>query len=236
MPTYDFNIKSKYAQSGNLCGMYGAVYRNANVPYGTFSRYGNDSAIYGIKSKITNKVYVGATKHIQRRLMKHFNELFHHRHRTKDLQKDFDKYGFESFEIIIYCTNSNIDLLEKEKEIQVSVGIKNLYNEKVRGVYIREEYRRQLANTSKETHKSKEYREKMSKLKSNKIAQYDISGNVIKIWESSNEICNTLHYTKSVILSCCNGSKPRAYGYNWRYVDDNGNIVTNGYLKARKNK
>lgn len=74
----------------------------------------------------------------------------------------------------------------------------------------------------------------MSKLKSNKIAQYDLHMNVIKIWESSNEICEILGHTKSVILSCCNGSKPRAYGFNWRYVDDNGNIVSNGYLKARK--
>lgn len=28
--------------------------------------------------------------------------------------------------------------------------------------------------------------------------------------------------------------KPRAYGFNWRYIDDDGNIVSNGYLKARK--
>ena len=74
----------------------------------------------------------------------------------------------------------------------------------------------------------------MSKLKSNKIAQYDLNMKVIKIWESSNEIHEVLGHTKSVILSCCNGSKPRAYGFNWRYVDDNGNIVSNGYLKARK--
>lgn len=47
------------------------------------------------------------------------------------------------------------------------------------------------------------------------------------------KICETLGYTRSVILSCCNGSKPKAYGYKWRYIDDNGNILKSGYTKAR---
>lgn len=234
MPTYNFSIAKKPMKKETVHGDYGKVYRNSNVPYGTFSVYGNDSAVYGIKSIVTNKIYIGATTHIQRRLMKHFNELFHNRHRAKELQKDFNKYGFDSFKIIIYYAAPVDNILEKEKELQISIGVDNLYNEKISGYYIKEEYRQQLANSSKDSHKTKEYREKMSKLKSNKIAQYDLHMNVIKIWESSNEICEVLGHTKSVILSCCNGSKPHAYGFNWRYVDDNGNIVSNGYLKARK--
>lgn len=73
----------------------------------------------------------------------------------------------------------------------------------------------------------------MRKLKTNRIAQYDMNMDIIKIWDSVREICSVLGYTRSVILSCCNGSKPRAYGYNWRYVDDNGNIVLDGYAKGR---
>lgn len=165
--------------------------------------------------------------------MKHFNELFHNRHRAKQLQKDFNKYGFTDFDIIIYNTDKNINLLEKEKEIQISIGINNIYNEKISGYWIKEEYKRQLANSSKATHKTKEYREKMSKLKTNKVAQYHFSGKLIKIWDSAIRICEELGYTRSVILSCCNGSKPHSYGFDWRYVDDNGNIVKDGYAKAR---
>ena len=74
----------------------------------------------------------------------------------------------------------------------------------------------------------------MSKLKTNKIAQYHFTGKLLKIWDSAIQICNELGYTRSVILNCCNRNKPHAYGFDWRYVDDNGNIVENGYLKARK--
>lgn len=233
MPYIDFNIASKKERKFNTFNGVGKFRANHNVAYGTFSIYGNGTAIYGIKNIISNKIYVGATKHIQRRLMKHFNELFHNRHRTKKLQEDFNKYGFDSFKIIIFNDDPNINLLEKEKEKQISIGIDNLYNEKISGYWIKEEYRQKLANSSKATHKTKEYRDKMSKIKTNKVAQYYLDGELIKIWNSAIEICNTLGYTRSVILSCCNGNKPRAYGYNWRYVDDNGNIVKNGYDKGR---
>lgn len=230
MPTFSFKTKSKKEDFNGI----GRVRKGHKIPYGAFSIYGNDKAIYGIKNKITNKVYIGSTIHIQRRLLKHFNELFHNRHRTKLLQEEFNKYGFDSFEIIIYSTDDNIDLIKKEKEIQIFIGIDNLYNEKISGYWITEEYRQKLANASKDSHKTKEYRAKMSKIKTNKVGQYNFDGSLIKIWDSAIQICETLGHTRSVILGCCNGSKPRAYGFNWRYVDDNGNIVYNGYAKARK--
>lgn len=227
------NFKLKLNKENKPKGNYGIIYKGNNIPYGYFSKYGNNEAIYGIKSKTTNRIYVGTTKHIQFRLNKHFNELFHNRHKNKKFQKDFNDYGFEDFEIIIY---NNEYSLNAEKEKQKEIGIKNLYNEKISGFYITEEYRKQLSNVSKKTHKTIEYRTKISKIKTNKIAQYDFSFNLIKIWDSALQICEILGHTRSVILSCCNGSKKTAYGYLWRYIDDNGNIVTNGYIKARKNK
>lgn len=238
MPEINFSkkvvsVKSERNESNYV--RYGQIAKNANVAYGHFSKYGNNCAIYGIVCKTTNKTYVGATKHLARRLMKHFNELFHNRHATKKFQEDFNKYGFDDFNIIIYSTDKN-NLLEQEKQKQIEIGVPNLYNEKISGYYIDEEYRKKLANSDKSSHKTKEYREKMSKLKANKVAQYYLDGKLIKIWNSAVEICETLGHTRSVILCCCNGSKPRAYGYLWRYVDDNGNIVTDGYEKGRKRK
>ena len=234
MPIIDFNAASKKKVRPDNFNGVGEFRGNANVAYGTFSIYGNDSAVYGIKNIITNKIYIGATKHLQRRLLKHFNELYHNRHRTKKLQEDFNKYGFDSFKIIIYYSGSDINLLEEEKQKQISIGINNLYNEKISGYYITEERRNQLKSQDKSSHKTKEYREKMSKLKTNKVAQYYLDGTLIKIWDSAVQICETLGHTRSVILSCCNGNKPHAYSCLWKYVDDNGNIITDGYAKARK--
>lgn len=217
-------------------GTYGATRSNNNVAYGDFSKFANISGVYSIKNKITNKQYIGSTTNLQFRLGKHFSELFLHRHRTKKLQEDFDKYGYNSFEFILLEKCSKEDLLKREVEYQKSFNIEDLYNERITGVYVDPEYRKKLANASKESHKTKEYREKMSKLKTNKVAQYDLNMKLIKIWDSAIQICEELGYTRSVILSCCNGSKPHAYKFNWRYVDDNGNIVKDGYDKGRKNK
>ena len=234
MPTFDFQVTNKTIKEPKVNNGYGVIRKHANVAYGTFSIYGNNKAVYGIKSKTTNKVYVGSTKHLQRRLMKHFNELFHNRHVTKRLQEDFNKYGFSDFDIIVYDNSDDINLLEKEKEVQISIGIDNIYNEKISGYWVKEEYKKKLASSSKATHKTKEYRNKISKLKTNKVAQYHFGGKLIKIWDSAIKICEELGYTRSVILGCCNGSKPHAYGFDWRYVDDDGNIITDGYAKARK--
>lgn len=227
MPIINFNLKKETKVSTPT------VRKGHHTYYGTFSKYGNKQAVYGIKCVDTNKIYIGSTKCIQRRLIKHFSELHLNRHRTKEMQKDYNTYGKNSFEIIIYTTEK-CELLKVEKEKQLEIGIDHLYNEKISGVWVKDEYRKQLASANKSTHKTKEYRDKMSNMKTNKIAQYYLDGELIKIWDSAIQICETLGHTRSVILSCCNGSKPKAYGYLWRYVDDYGNIISNGYAKARK--
>lgn len=227
MPTFSFEKEVKIKKDLSI------IRTGHHTVYGTFSKYGNDCAIYGIKCKENNKVYIGSTKHIQRRLMKHFSELHLNRHRTKQLQKDYNLYGKNAFDIIIYSTDPN-ELLKVEKEKQLEIGIDNLYNEKISGVWVKDEYRQQLSNSSKATHKTKEYRNKMSKLKTNKVAQYSLNMELIKVWDSALQICEELGYTRSVILSCCNGSKPRAYGFNWRYITDDGHLVYDGYAKGRK--
>ena len=193
------------------------------------------TGIYKITNKYNDKCYIGKSKDIMQRWAVHERALLKNNHHSIKMQEDFNTYGFDSFKIIIYDTESN-NLLEDEKQKQISIGIPNLYNERISGYYIDEEYRKKLASSDKSSHRTKEYRENMRKLKSNKIAQYTLDMKLIKIWDSSKDICDELHYTRSVILSCCNKSKPHGYGYNWRYVDDNGNILESGYIKARKNK
>lgn len=231
------NLKLSNAKSNTpeVHGKYGSIRNGDNVAYGDFSIYANKSGIYGIKCKITNKIYIGSSKDLQKRFSKHFSELYLNRHANKCMQEDFNKYGYDNFELIVYeYTNEN--LLSKETNKQKELGVDNIYNEKISGFYITKELRQKYANASKESHKTESYRNKMRQIKSNKVAQYDLEMNLIKIWDSALQIHKELGHTKSVILCCCNGSKKRAYGYNWRYVDDNGNIVTDGYEKGRKHK
>lgn len=232
MVQFDFSSK-KIKHNRRSCNGYGETRANANFAYGTWSKFKNISGVYSIKCKITNKQYIGSTTNLQVRIGKHFSNLHIGNHPNKALQKDYNTYGFNDFEITCVKECSKDELLKYEREIQIEIGINNLYNEKISGYYISDELYRVYSNSDKSSHKTKEYREKMSKLKSNKIAQYDLDRNLIKVWDSALEICNTLGYTRSVILSGCNGNKKHPYGFYWRYLDDKGHIKFSGYKRKQ---
>lgn len=207
---------------------------NQNVDYGTFACY-KFAGIYKITSKTTNKSYIGASKDISARLQKHFSELRHNRHRTKELQNDYNKYGYDDF--VFECIEqTNNFLLEKEKNYQINEGIDKLYNEKISGYYMTKECRNAHKNADKSTHKTKEYRDKMSKITANRYGKYSLFGTLIKTYDNFKEILlENPNYKINPIRGCCNGSKNTAYGYVWRYIDNDNNIINDGYKKRRKN-
>ena len=43
----------------------------------------------------------------------------------------------------------------------------------------------------------------------------------IKEWESVKEIGETLNFSKSSIINCCNGKRKTAYNYKWKYKNEN---------------
>ena len=59
-------------------------------------------------------------------------------------------------------------------------------------------------------------RESLAKTKYN-VLQYDLDGNLIKIWFNLREITLNTNYKKSNIIYCCNHKNRTAYGYKWEY-------------------
>lgn len=55
-----------------------------------------------------------------------------------------------------------------------------------------------------------------------KIKQYSLNGEFIREWESlkSAELYLGIYKAQSNICACCQGKKHRAYGYIWRYSND----------------
>lgn len=49
------------------------------------------------------------------------------------------------------------------------------------------------------------------------IYQYDLDGNLIKVWDSINSIENGTDYKRKTIYACANGQNSTAYGYVWKY-------------------
>lgn len=67
--------------------------------------------------------------------------------------------------------------------------------------------------------KSKESRKQKFIEKSRCVAQYDLAGNLLKIWRGMREIIEELGYMRPSIINCCNGKTQKAYGYIWKYAD-----------------
>ncbi len=75
------------------------------------------SGIYCIENKINNKTYIGSSKNLYQRLLKHFALLRHNKHENAHLQSAWNKYGEDSFtfEILDYLTvGTTLSELEKQ--------------------------------------------------------------------------------------------------------------------------
>lgn len=53
-----------------------------------------------------------------------------------------------------------------------------------------------------------------------KVRQYDLKGNFIKEYESTIEVERQLGYFQSSISNCCNNKRKTAYGFKWKYVNE----------------
>lgn len=53
--------------------------------------------IYKITNIKNNKVYIGSTDNMERRILQHKNELNNNKHHSYKLQMDWNKYGENNF-------------------------------------------------------------------------------------------------------------------------------------------
>lgn len=51
-----------------------------------------------------------------------------------------------------------------------------------------------------------------------KVIQYDLNGNIIKIWDSAKEVKKALNISNSQISKCAKGRLKTVHNYIWRYV------------------
>lgn len=56
------------------------------------------------------------------------------------------------------------------------------------------------------------------KMKSKIVYQYDLNGNLIKIFPSASEAARHYGYNQSAISECCRGLRKRIYGSIWKYM------------------
>jgi group I intron endonuclease len=185
------------------------------------------SGIYVIKNIINNKIYVGQTINIiENRIKRHQYELKNNKHANIYLQREFNKFGIHCFEFnILYFGIITIDELN---EIEINLIQKYKSNDENFGYNILLGGKNQKLP---ETVKNKISKSLLNnKFTSKKIVQYDIqTGNILKTWDSFNEIKRQLGFNIGNIAQCCklNPQYPHSNKFGWRYLDD--------YEKSNKN-
>lgn len=76
--------------------------------------------IYAIVNKVNNKMYIGQTIKLKKRIWKHFGDLKRHEHNNCHLQSSFDKYGISNFVIKVIEENIKQNNLSERERFWIS--------------------------------------------------------------------------------------------------------------------
>lgn len=154
------------------------------------------------KITIQNHVYIGsAAISFRKRWRQHQLDFIRDIHHSRFAQNAFNKYGIATFEIMELCPRELciereqwwIDTLKPDLNIQ------------------------KIADSALGVKRTEEAIAKRTAKQVKTIYQYDLDGNLIKVWDSINSIENGTDYKRKTIYACANGQNSTAYGYVWKY-------------------
>lgn len=207
------------------------------------------SGIYAIRNLINNKLYIGKSVNIYERIRNHINLLNKSsKEENLHLIRSWHKYKRENFEYIVLEDVEKINSLLKEKELYWILHLNTIdrnlgYNLRLdsdTNCIMSEETKKRMSiskikmysdpNYDKMKHSHNywknnpeaklEMAKNVSKSKQKyNFEQYDKSNNLIKTWNSIDEIIKeNPNYKWQNIYSVCNGYKPTIYGFIWRKI------------------
>ncbi len=178
------------------------------------------SGIYCFSNKINGKKYVGQSISVLTRIRKHKEALRKNKDKSTALQRAWNKYGEEVFDIII-LEKCDIDLLDEREKFHIEKmdSLRNGYNLDAGGRSVREftEATKQLLRESHIGHS---------------IYQIDMSGEIVKEWYGVRTASTALNISFSKLWCCLEKRKHNktAYGFIWVYKDDYINFDLNDYM------
>lgn len=189
--------------------------------------------IYQITNEINGKIYIGQSIDIERRWNQH-----RYGKGSIILRNAMKKYGINNFKFeilkVVKFTNKN-EIIEILTELEQ----KWLDSKKP---YLKENGYNQN-KTSKPNipiERPDGYGELISKIKIDNnhcgkaVKQYDLEGNLIKVWKSAAEIERELGFKAENISGCCLGKQHSSNGYIWLF--DNVEIDNTKIQLANDNK
>ena len=200
------------------------------------------NVIYCYTNLINGKKYVGQTK--QTLKARHNNHMADSKNETRKgsyknvFHTAIRKYGIENFSLEIlsfadeYSLNlleiyyiEKFDLLNRNKGYNIKTGGSNGNPYAGQTEYELIEHKNKISKALKGKEKSQNAKNNMklnhanvngkNNPNSSSVAQYDLDGNLIKIWDCINEAKKELKINN--ISACCRGVQNTAGGYIWKY-------------------
>lgn len=188
----------------------------------------NKPGIYLIKNTFNNKIYIGSSYNLYKRLHCHRSSLNKRNHSNKHLLNALIKYGFEYFEfkILKFTITSDKDLLSIEEQKYID-SLNPAYNIQP-FAYINRGYKH-----------TKEAIEKIKnssigrKTNNRSVLQYDLSGSFIKEWSSIIEVKRNLNINNNISNVCQHyESRGKKYpnrrtsvGFIWKYKEERKGVL-----------
>lgn len=188
----------------------------------------NKKGIY--KICLEDKCYVGSSKNLYDRLAVHLSHLRSNVHHSKYMQRCFNKYGEDKFNIDIIETYESISIEElREKELFFINSLNSVFNSTTPIYYEHsEEMKHKISETLKRKYKSGEIIHHNLN-KGRKINVYNISGDLIHENISISDVVKILNISnRSVIYSKLRKKYP--YAVNKQFIIMENNINYLDYL------
>ncbi len=189
------------------------------------------SCVYIIINKINNKVYIGSTNNFSKRKSGHFIDLENNQHGNSHLQKSYNKYGKDKFEMKILEKCKTKDLFIKEKEysdkynsFKRDIGYNICPIPKTQIDYPKET-RLKMSESGKKKWNNGYSKEHIKQLTAKKVYMYDVNGILIKEYKSGAELAKEYNTTSGIVSQCIKRNK---------LIKNKKSVFNGKYLKHSK--
>lgn len=177
--------------------------------------------IYKIVNLITKDIYVGSSGNINNRKKRHFSQLNCNNHHCHYLQRAYNKYGKENFELVIIE-----EMKFPEDYDNVLIGQHLISREQYYIDTLKPKYNSSReAGSTKGIILTKEQREQRRQLNLSGVCykpiyKLDLNFNVIEEYESVKEACEKTNRASTCITDICKGRTKSRYDYSFCYKKD----------------